>query len=187
MTTRWRPEFDQKHLYFITTAIVKHAHILQRDVIKRIVVDSLHFVRLMNQAQLYALVVMSNHVHAIIQCPEEFPVSHWARAFKTSTAQLIIRQYETEANHRALALLAANVTRPDKQRYKLWEDGYLAKAVVSPDFLSQKVTYIHNNPLQPHWALADTSVNYQWSSASYYLAEEPTCLISLDDVGQLLA
>ena len=186
VTTRWRPEFDPNHLYFVTTATVNHAHILKRDVVKRIVVDSLYFIPIMNGARLYAFVVMPNHIHVILQCPEQFPLSDWARSFKTSTSQLIIRHYETEGNQQALAILAASVTRAGKQRYKVWEDGYLAKAVVSPDFLTQKLEYIHNNPVQPHWGLADAPLSYVWSSAGYYLGVPPTCLIPIEDVRRLL-
>jgi len=38
----WRPDFDPVHLYFVTTTAVQRAHIFQRDVIKRILVDGLY-------------------------------------------------------------------------------------------------------------------------------------------------
>lgn len=169
MTTRWRPDFDPNHLYFITTTAADHAPVFQRDVVKRILVDALYFVSLMNRVSLYAFVVMPNHIHVIIQCPPDRPPKDWARAFKTSTAQLIVRLYQVEGNQPALDILAALVTRPNKQRYKVWEDNYLAESVFTPDFLEQKLTYIHNNPAQPHWRLADTPAEYPWSSARFYL------------------
>ncbi len=139
----------------------------------------------MNKVQLYAFVVIPNHIHAIIQCPPGFPPADWARAFKTSTSQLIIRLYQVEQNHRALQSLRTLVTRPEKQQYKVWEDGYLAKSVVTPDFCVEKAEYIHNNPVQPHCQLADTPEEYPWSSARYYLKGEP-CLIPIQDVRELL-
>lgn len=185
MTTRWRPDFDPKHLYFITTTAVNRAHIFQRNVVKRLIVDALYFVSLMNHVSLYAFVVMPNHIHVIIQCPRDFPPKDWVRAFKTSTAQLIVRLYQVEQNQAALEFLAAMVTRPDKQKYKVWEDGYLPKSIFAPAFLLQKLTYTHNNPVQLHWQLADTPEDYAWSSARYYLKEE-TCIIPIQDVGELL-
>ena len=185
MTTRWRPEFDPDHLYFITTTAVNHAHIFQRPIIKRILVDGLYFVSVVNHVSLYAFVVMPNHIHVIVQCPQDFPPKDWARAFKTSTAQLIVRLYQVEQNQPALDFLAEAVARPDKQNYKVWEDGYLPKSIVTPDFLVQKLTYIHHNPVQPHWHLVDEPENYPWSSACYYLDEGP-CVIPVRDVTQLL-
>ena len=77
------------------------------------------------------------------------------------------------------------VTRPKKQQYKVWEDGYLAKAVFMPDFLEQKLDYVHNNPVQPHWGLSDAPEGYVWSSAGYYLGGRPA-LIPLKDARELL-
>ena len=75
--------------------------------------------------------------------------------------------------------------RRDKQTYKVWEDGYNAKDVVSGAFLLQKMEYIHNNPCQPHWRLSTKSESYIWSSAGFYLTNA-VCIIPLDDVRKVL-
>ena len=98
---------------------------------------------------------------------------------------LITRLYEVEKNKSVLRALALNVTRRNKQKYKVWEDGYLSKSVVTPGFLRQKLTYIHNNPVQPHWGLVDAPEDYIWSSASFYLNGE-SCIIPVKDVSELL-
>lgn len=185
MTTRWRPGFDPNHLYFITTTTADRAHIFRRDIVKRILLDALYFVSLMNHVSLYVFVIMPNHIHVIIQCPQEFPPADWARAFKTSSSQLITRLYQAEQNQTALDYLSELVARPSKQNYKVWEDGYLSKSIFTPDFLDQKQTYIHGNPTQPHWQLADTPEEYMWSSAGYYLQDKP-CMIPIRDVRELL-
>ena len=185
MTTRWRPEFDPNQLYFITTTAANHAHFFERDVVKRILVYALYFISLMNKVSLYVFVIMPNHVHVIIQCPQEFPFKDWARALKTSTAQMIVRLHQVERNQSALDRLAAMVARPDKQKYKVWEDGYFAENIFSPEFLTQKLDYIHNNPLQEHWRLAETPEDYPWSSARFYARGEPV-LIPVKDVRELM-
>ncbi|MFZ5919030.1 MAG: REP-associated tyrosine transposase [Chloroflexota bacterium] len=185
MTTRWRPDFDPDHLYFITTTAADHAHIFRRDVIKRILVDSLYYISLMNRVILYAFVIMPNHIHVIIQCPADFPPKGWTRAFKAGTARLIVRQYQVEGNSKALHTLRAMVTRPTKQQFKVWEDSYWAENIFTPAFLDQKLSYIHNNPVQSHWQLAEMPEGYPWSSARYYLQDEPA-LIPLEDGRALL-
>lgn len=185
MTTRWRPEFDPSQLYFITTTAPNHAHFFERDVVKRIVVDALYFVSLMNKVMLYAFVIMPNHIHVIIQCPPECPFKDWTRAVKTSTAQLIVRLHQVEGNQVALDKLAKMVARPKKQQYKVWEDGYYAENIVTTHFLTQKLNYIHNNPLQDHWRLSETPGAYPWSSARFYELGEPA-LIALKDVRELM-
>jgi hypothetical protein len=76
------------------------------------------------------------------------------------------------------------VTHPGKQRYKVWEDGYDTKDVFSPEFLRQKMTYVHNNPCQPHWNLVERSEDYVWPSARSYSLEEPA-IIPLDNASRL--
>jgi putative transposase len=185
MTTRWRPDFDPDELYFLTTTTAHRMHIFKRDVLKRLILDSLYFTTRLNSVSLYAFVVMPNHVHLIVQFPCDVPPKDWARVFKSSSAQLIVRMYQVEENQAALDTLSSLVTRPEKQQYKVWEDGYLSKSVFTPEFLRQKLTYIHNNPVQSHWQLAAMPEAYVWSSARFYLEELP-CIIPVHDVRELL-
>ena len=182
--THWRPDFDPENLYFVTTTAVKHRHLFKRDVMKRLIVDSLDWMRLGERLKLYAFVIMPNHVHLIIQCRAEDPLSDVLRDLKRHVADRVIRHYKVEGNQAALDFLAA-VAKRAKQHYKVWEDGYDAKDVFSPEFLRQKMTYLHNNPCQPHWNLAACPEAYMWSSARFYLLEEPA-IIPLDNASLLL-
>jgi REP element-mobilizing transposase RayT len=128
---------------------------------------------------------MPNHLHAIVQYPQDCLLKDWARAFKGGASQLIVRQYQVEGNQPALDALRRLVTRPNKQEFKIWEDGYLAKDVVTAAFLEEKLAYTHNNPVQPHRQLADVPEDYAWSSARFYLRDEPA-LIPVQDARELL-
>jgi hypothetical protein len=68
----------------------------------------------------------------------------------------------------------------------VWEAEYQAKNVFSPEFLVQKLEYVHQNPVQPHWHLAVSPEAYPWSSARFYVKGE-RALIPLSDAGELLA
>jgi len=181
MTTEWRPEFDPEHLYFITTTTVQRLHLFQRDVTKRLLVDTLDCMRLRGRFKLYAFVIMPNHVHLLIQCNADDPFSHVMRDFKAYVAERLIRQLQAEDNQPALACLADLVTRPDRQHYVVWEEGYLAKSAYSAEFVVQKVDYIHNNPCQPRWDLVASADEYMWSSARFYMSEQRT-IIPVDNV-----
>jgi len=180
----WRPDFDPAHLYFVTTSAVQRAHIFRRDTVKRILVDGLYHMYVVDRTQLYAFVIMPNHVHVIVRCQEDDPLKDVVRDLKANMARLIVWQCQTERSQEALDFLASAVTRPEKQRFKVWEDGYHAKDVFSSDFLLQKMEYVHSNPLQPHWRLAERAEDYAWSSARFYLLDEPA-LIPLSDAREL--
>ena len=184
--TNWRPDFNPDNLYFVTTNAVQQRHLFRRDVMKRLIVDSLDCMRLRKRFKLYVFVIMPNHLHVIIQCSAEDPLADVIRDLKKHIADRLVRHYQVESNQSVLEFLASVVTRSDKQRHKVWEDGYNAKDVFSPEFLRQKMTYSHNNPCQPHWNLAERPEDYVWSSARFYLLEEPA-IIPLDNVNLLLA
>ena len=183
--TSWRPDFNPDHLYFVTTTAVQRRHLFRRDVMKRLIVDSLDCMRLRERLKLYVFVIMPNHIHVIMQCYPEDSLADVMRDLKKHAADRIIRQYRAEGNQPALDFLASMVTRPEKQRYKVWEDGYDARDVFSPAFLRQKMTYSHNNPCQPHWNLVERPEDYIWSSVRYYLLGEPA-IIPVDNANLLL-
>jgi REP element-mobilizing transposase RayT len=184
--TNWRPEFDPTHLYFVTTTSIQHYKLFKRDLMKRLVVDSLDCMRLRGRFKLYSFVVMPNHLHLIIQCGVDDPLAACMRDLKKHIADRLIRQYRIEGNQSTLDELASAVTQPSKQRYQVWEEGYNAKDVYSPEFLRQKMTYMHSNPCQPQWDLAESPEHYPWSSASFYLLDQPA-IIPLDSAKHLLA
>ena len=86
-------------------------------------------------------------------------------------------------NAAVLAFLAE--AAPDDQEHSVWETEYEAVNVFTPGFLRQKMAYIHHNPLQSRWQLADRAEQYMWSSARYYLANKRT-VIPISDARKLM-
>lgn len=179
-----KPTFNPDYFYFVTTTAVGRAHLFRRDVIKRILVDSLHHLRTTRQMKLFVFVIMPNHIHIIIQCTEEYPLSDVMRDFKKFTARQTFRQYNAEENSKVLDMLQKEGAKV-KQAYKVWEDGYDARDVFSMPFLQQKMEYIHYNPCQPQWKLVDSPEQYLWSTAGFYFDGKP-CVIPIDDVREFL-
>jgi REP element-mobilizing transposase RayT len=184
--TSWKPNFDPNNFYFVTTKAVDYLHIFQRDVIKRIILDTFDCFRLRKRFKLYCFVIMPNHIHFIGQCVKDDPLADVMRDFKRQTSDRILRQIKAERDVSTLKILAGKVENSEKQHHKIWEDDYNAKDVFSNDFLEQKMDYIHNNPCQQHWKLSETPEDYIWSSARFYFTEEP-CIIPIDDVREYLA
>jgi len=178
-----KPNFNPDYLYFVTTSAHNHAHLFQRDVIKRIIVDSLHFMRTSAWLKLYAFIVMPNHIHFIARILEGFILSDVMRDFKKYTSKQIARQFQVEENDKALAKLQeAGKTRG--HQFKVWEDDYDGRDVFSSGFFEQKVNYIHYNPCQPQWNLVKYPEDYIGSSARFYMANKPV-IIPIDDAREL--
>jgi REP element-mobilizing transposase RayT len=181
----WKPSFTPDHFYFVTTKAVDYLHIFQRDVIKRIILDTFDCFRLRKRLKLYCFVIMPNHTHFVGQFTKEDPLADVMRDFKRQTSDRILRQLKVERDADVLQRLAGKVKHPEKQQYKVWEDDYNAKDIFSSDFLQQKMDYIHHNPCQPHWNLSKIPEDYIWSSARFYFTEELS-IIPIDDVREAL-
>jgi REP element-mobilizing transposase RayT len=179
-----KPAFTPHYFYFVTTTAVGHVHLFKRDVIKRIILDSLHHIRTTRGVKLYVFVIMPNHIHIIAQFNHDYPLSDMMRDFKKFTARQIYRHFQAEGNTKLLSLLQKE-GRKVKQEYKVWEDNYDARDVFSVEFLQQKTDYIHHNRCQPQWKLVDSPEQYLWSTAGFYLDGKP-CIIPVDDVREIL-
>jgi putative transposase len=178
-----RPNFNPDYLYFVTTTAERHIHIFKRESIIRIILDSLHFLRTSKRMELFVFVIMPNHIHLIGRFSKEHPLSDVMRDFKRHTARQIILQLMAKGHTEELGLLQS-LNQDNKQKHKVWEDGFDARDIFSQDFLSQKMEYIHYNPCQSHWNLANTPEEYPWSSARYYVLEKSS-VIPVDDVRDL--
>ena len=183
--SNWRPTFDPNHLYFLTTAALNHLHLFERDSTKRLLLDTLDWLRLTGRLKLYGFVIMPNHLHLLAQFSADDPLPAVVRDYKKHCADRLLRQLRLEANTAVLDRLGTQVGNSERLRYHVWDEGYNAKDVVSEAFLLQKLEYIHNNPCQPHWHLAEAPADYLWSSARFYLTEEPG-IIPVDDVRKVL-
>lgn len=181
----WPVPVDPDHLYFITTSAIRHIHLFQSDVMKRILVDSLNTGRILGHYALFAFVIMPNHIHLLLRCLDKYSPSDVVREYKKATANLVLRQLECEGNDELLWQLAESVRHSTRKSYAIWREEYQAKNVYSAQYLRQKLDYIHNNPLQPHWHLADCPECFPWSSARFY-AGTGRALIPLSDARDLL-
>ena len=106
------------------------------------------------------------------------------RDFKRHCADRLVRQLRVEGNEALLERLARRDS-DGKLRFQVWDEGYQAKDVISRAFLLQKLEYIHHNPCQPRWQLSESPADYPWSSARFYLTDEPS-IIPVDDARKIL-
>ena len=54
------------------------------------------------------------------------------------------------------------------QKHRVLETSFDAKYIESAKFISQKLDYIHHNPVTGKWKLATEFTNYEHSSATFY-------------------
>ena len=56
--------------------------------------------------------------------------------------------------------------------------------LITEKFFKRKLEYVHNNPCQPHWNLAQHPTEYRYSTASYYdgLGDEFGLVIHMEEL-----
>ena len=72
---------NENEMYFITSTIVEWVDVFTRPVYKNIIVDSLKYCQEHKGLDIYAWVLMSNHLHAIVSAREGYKLSDILRDF----------------------------------------------------------------------------------------------------------
>src|SRR5690349_13156293 len=90
---------------------------------------------------------------------------------KRFMAYEMIKRLKEAKEVKLLALLQQAVKEGEKKKgqiHKVIEDSFDAKQCYSNDYIFQKLTYIHHNPVSKKWSLVSDFAEYEHSSASFY-------------------
>ena len=153
-----------EEVYFWTATVKDWRHLFKPDKYKTIILEVLQELQRKSLVRIYGFVIMSNHVHLVWESinknGREMPQASFAKA----TAHLILE--DLKQNHPAV--LTFFKVKEKERAHRIWQRDPLAILLFSKQMLEQKLQYLHQNPLQEHWQLADRPEAYQWSSAAYY-------------------
>lgn len=155
-------EFDQ--VYFWTDTVKGWKKLFNCEKYKDIILSSLGELVNREMIKVYAFVVMPNHLHIVWEMKEpngkEMPHS----SFNKFTSHMIAKDLKGGDP----ALYSFFSVNESDRKVRIWQRDPLAVFMDSRWKVEQKIEYLHLNPLQNHWNLADRPENYKWSSASFY-------------------
>ena len=152
-------------IYFWTATINKWQKLLQSDLYKDVIVHSLKFLSEAGKIDVFAFVIMPNHIHIIWRVKEsngketaqgsflKFTAHEFKKMLMNSTDKVELFNYAVEANNK---------------NYEFWQRDSLAVHLYTPEVAYQKLDYIHLNPLAEHWQLAKDPCDYEYSTAKFY-------------------
>lgn len=136
---------ESKGPYFITLTIVEWLPLFVSRNYFEIISDSLTFYSEKGGFQVLAYVILENHLHLILTGHD---LSRSMRAFKSYTAKKIIEQLKADGKKWALNQLTYYKKRHKTQsRYQVWQEGVHPQLISSDQMLTQKIEYIHFNPV----------------------------------------
>lgn len=158
-------------LYFTTSTIVDWMDIFTRPQYKHIIVESLEYCQANKGLDIYAWVLMTNHLHMIVGMRGEDAIGDVLRDFKKFTSKKIINAiHENQQESRKEWLLSRCSFRAANDKkiasYKFWQEGNHIEQIDTYEFYKQKLDYIHQNPVRQEYV--EYPQDYLYSSARNY-------------------
>jgi len=160
---------DSAATYYLTFQVENWIDIFTRKRYRDIVVQSFNYCIKEKGLVVYAWVIMSNHVHCIVNStPGE--LANTIRDLKSFTAKQIIKSIQEDGESRKeWMLIQFKQSGIDKgQQYQLWthENHAIEINPYQPAFIQSKINYIHNNPVRA--GIVKHPEEYIYSSANQY-------------------
>jgi len=164
-TTQKRKSYIQiGGLYFWTATINNWYNLLDKDVVKDIVIASLQYLTNKGKITVYGFVIMPNHIHLVWQIHDLNGKETVQGSFLKYTAHAFkkwLQAYDVDFL-KLFEVKAAN------KSYEFWQRDSFAFELTQRATAIQKIEYMHNNPVAKHWNLAVTREKYRYSSAQFY-------------------
>jgi Transposase and inactivated derivatives len=160
---------DQDAPYYLTFQIVKWVDIFTRKVYRDIFIDCLKYCQTNKSLEIYAYVIMSNHVHLLVRSGQG-KLSDTVREIKSYTARQILLAIEKEHESRREWMMnlfgfSAKEHKRDSNN-QIWTHENHAEIIYSNEFIDQKKKYIHDNPVRA--GIVANPEDYLYSSARNY-------------------
>ena len=159
-----KSNIDIGTIYFWTATINQWQHLLKEDDYKEVIISSLQFLSITGKIDVFAFIIMPNHIHLIWRMNEMNGKESPHSSFLKFTAHHFKHMVQTG---KSLNLETFAVKAPNKA-YEFWQRDSLAIPLFTKKVALQKLNYLHNNPLAEHWNLVHHPCDYRYSSAPYY-------------------
>lgn len=155
-------------LYFVTLTVVNWIDVFTRRIYSDLIIDSLKHCQEKKNLNIYAYVIMTNHLHMIANA-EKGSLSNILRDFKTYTSKELVKLIADNPNEsRRDWMLSAfeweGRKNPLNTNHQFWQNGNYPVLLYSPDVIQQKIDYIHNNPVVA--GFVGSAHEYWYSSAN---------------------
>lgn len=173
---------DQSLPHFITATVVDWIDVFSRKVYRDEVINCFNYCIKNKGMIVYGYVIMSNHIHMIVQS-KEGKLSDLIRDFKKYTARTILTKIQTEPESRREWMLErfklATESHSRNKNYQFWKYGNHPEEIYTNKFMWSKLDYIHLNPVRA--GLVEKASHYIYSSASNYVNDQGLIVIEKAD------
>ncbi len=132
---------DQEKAHFITATVVDWIDVFTRQVCRDCVIDCLNYCVANKGMIVYGYIIMSNHIHLILQS-EEGKLSELVRDFKKFTAKSILDKIQSEPESRREWMLErfqkATESHSRNKNHQFWQYSNHAEEIYTQEFMWNK-------------------------------------------------
>jgi REP element-mobilizing transposase RayT len=173
---------DQTATYYLTFQVVGWADVFSRQIYRDIIIQSFRYCREKKELEIFAYVIMTNHVHVIMRGKED-KLSDLVREFKKFSSKQILKEisYNNKESRREwLEKIFKYHAKFNKRagEKQLWTHENHAVELSTNEMIDSRLNYIHENPVRAGWV--KNPEDYLYSSARNYADME--CLIEIDKI-----
>jgi len=166
--------YNSEGIYFVSFATVNWIDVFTRRCYKDILVDSLRYCQAHKGLELYAWVIMTNHVHLIMGSTKQ-DLAGIIRDLKKHTSKQIIKNItENPQESRKEWMLwmfeRAGKRNSNNQNYQFWQQHNHPIELTNPTIVAQKLAYLHQNPVEA--GFVSEPEDYWYSSAKDYAGQK---------------
>ena len=151
-------------LYFITLTVVDWVDVFIRNEYKNILIENLAYCQKNKGLEVLAWSIMTSHAHLIVRAQEGFELQNIFRDFKKFTSKKIVKAIENNPQESRKEMLLKQFKTNEGVRF--WQPGNHPIELWSNKVINQKLTYIHQNPVEE--GVVFNPEDYMYSSAYDY-------------------
>ncbi len=163
------------HAHFITLVVNKRMSVFLNSETARKAMQAVEFYQKNFSIKILGYVIMPDHIHLIVWPQDKKSLEEFVRDFKKYLAKEILEQLTLSEKTKLL------LGKPQKRnhRFQIWQKDYYDFNIYNQDILSEKLNYIHYNPVRK--GLVENPEDYPYSSYRSYL-EKGEILLEVDRV-----
>ena len=179
MPRKTRRSYDEPgHAHFLTYSCHQRLPLLTKDRTRRWVVDAFEATRRELDVELWAYVIMPEHVHVLLYPRrDDYEMRQILAALKRPVSDAARKYLEEIRDEEWLARLS--VEYPSRRVFRFWQPGGgFDRNIFKEKTVAKVIDYIHANPVRR--GLVESPTDWPWSSARFWEGDKDA-ILSMDE------
>jgi REP element-mobilizing transposase RayT len=166
--------YNERGVYLVSFATVNWIDVFTRPQYKDILVNSINYCVKQKGLEVFAWVIMSNHVHMVVRTKGDL-LQDIFRDLKKHTAKAILQaieenQQESRKEWILWLFERAGKKNANNSKYQFWQQHNQPEELTKAFAIETAISYVHDNPVKA--GLVDRAEDYRYSSAKDYAGEK---------------